>query len=361
MSFKEILAKGFSGIHGEIIIGILIITATYLVAKIAYFILNRYIIRLAKIAGITLVEKIIRRIKIPFYFGILIGGFYFSIRTISIFNPYQTEIKILFGILTIAIIAYLGTKIVRAFGDWYAVKVAPKTKTDFDEKYLPFFIRVINIVIYGLAIIIILGQLGIQIGPLVASVGIAGIAVALALQETLSNLFAGAYIIADRPISPGDYVEIEGGLKGYVHEIGWRTTKIRTLPNNFIIIPNSKLTQSIITNYYAPETGTRVVIPVGVSYESDLDEVEKVTIEVAKKVMKETPGGDEKFEPFIRYNKFDDFSINFSVILQVEEIVSKYLVTHNFIKELTKRYRQEGIEIPFPIRTIYLEKEKTNL
>jgi len=140
-------------------------------------------------------------------------------------------------------------------------------------------------------------------------------------------------------------------------DITWRNTVIRQLPNNLIIIPNRKLSEAIVTNFNMPEKELAVLIQVGVSYDSDLEKVEKVTIEVAKEVMKEVQGGVPKFEPFIRYHTFDDFSINFTVILRAKEFVDQYLIKHEFVKRLKKRYDEEGIVIPFPIRTVYLKNE----
>jgi len=122
-----------------------------------------------------------------------------------------------------------------------------------------------------------------------------------------------------------------------------------------VIVPNAKLVNSQITNFYLPEPEMAVLVQVGVSYQSDLEKVERVTIEVAKQVLQEVEGGVEEFDPFIRYHTFSDFSINFIVVLRAKEYVSKYLITHEFIKRLHRRYQQEGIEIPFPIRTLYIK------
>ena len=130
------------------------------------------------------------------------------------------------------------------------------------------------------------------------------------------------------------------------------------LPNNVVLIPNNKLAQSIITNYYQPQPELAVLVQVGVHYDSDLEHVEKVTIEVAKEVMREVPGGVPEFEPFIRYHTFGDFSINFTVILRAKEFVDNYLIKHEFIKRLHKRYQKEGIVIPYPIRALNFDQEK---
>ncbi len=210
----------------------------------------------------------------------------------------------------------------------------------------------IRIVILGLVVLILLDRLNITITPFLASMGIGGLVIALALQDTLANFFAGLHIFADRPISVGNYIKLESGEEGYVSHIGWRNTRIRMLPNNTIIIPNSRVVNSQIINYYRPQKEMAARVQVGVSYDSDLDHVERVAVEVAREVLQDTPGGVKEFEPFIRYHTFDDFSINFTVILRVQEYVDRYLVTHEFVKRLHKRFNQEGIEIPFPIRTL---------
>jgi len=144
-----------------------------------------------------------------------------------------------------------------------------------------------------------------------------------------------------------------------VTDINWRTMRIKMLPNNVILVPNAKLTQAIITNYYLPDKEMAVLINLGVHYDSDLKKVEKVTCEVAKKVMREVTGGVPEFDPFIRYSTFGDFSIGFTVIMRAKEFVDQYLIKHEFVKRLheRERYTKEKIIIPYPIRTINYEQE----
>ena len=213
-------------------------------------------------------------------------------------------------------------------------------------------------IILALVFLIVLDRLKITITPFLASLGIGGLVVALALQDTLSNFFSGVYIFFDKPIRIGDYIMLDSGQEGYVTQIGWRNTRIRMLPNNIVIVPNAKLVSSQITNFYLPEPEMAVLVQVGVSYQSDLERVERVTVEVAKEVLQGVEGAVKEFEPFIRYHTFADFSINFTVILRAREYANKYLITHEFIKRLHKRYQQEAIEIPFPIRTVHMQFPK---
>ncbi|MBF0384719.1 MAG: mechanosensitive ion channel family protein [Candidatus Omnitrophica bacterium] len=209
-----------------------------------------------------------------------------------------------------------------------------------------------TIIIFGIGFLIVLNSLGISITPILATLGVGGLAVALALQDTLSNLFSGFHVIVAKQVRVGDYIKLESGEEGYVADINWRTTKIMMLPNNIVLVPNAKLAGAIITNYYLPEKEMAVLINVGVHYDSDLKKVEQVTCEVAKEIMKKVTGGVPEFEPFIRYHTFADFSINFTVILRAKKYVDQYLIKHEFVKQLHERYKKEGIVIPYPIRTI---------
>ncbi|MFH2120809.1 MAG: mechanosensitive ion channel family protein [Pseudomonadota bacterium] len=219
------------------------------------------------------------------------------------------------------------------------------------------FTHLTQVLVYLIGVLVLLQSLGISIAPILTALGVGGLAVALALQDTLSNLFAGIHMIASQKIRPGDYVKLESGEEGYVADITWRYTTIRMLANNMIIIPNAKLASAVATNFSLPEPEMAVIVDVGVGYGSDLNKVESVTIDVARTVMKEIEGGIPEFDPFIRYNKFDDSSINFVVILRAREFANQHLIRHEFIKRLQKRYQKEGIEIPFPIRTIRMAEQ----
>ncbi len=211
---------------------------------------------------------------------------------------------------------------------------------------------IIRSIVMGLGLLILLDNFGISITPILASLGIGSLAVALALQPTLENFFSGVQVIIDKPIAVGQFIKLESGEKGYVTKIGWRSTWVRQLPNNTVVIPNKAIVSSRVLNYYYPEKEIAVLVQVGVDYRSDLEQVERVTIEVAEEVMKTVQGGVPGFKPFIRYHTFSDFSINFTVILRAQEFVDNYLVKHEFIKRLHKRYNDEGIIIPFPISTL---------
>ncbi len=210
----------------------------------------------------------------------------------------------------------------------------------------------LRLLILVVGLLLMLQALHISITPIVASLGIGSLAVALALQGPLSNLFAGLFVLADRTVRVGDYVKLDTGEEGYVTHIGWRHTRIRTIANIAIIVPNSRLNTSVIQNLNLPQAEVTVYFPVGISYASDLRRVEEVTLEVARQVQQEVPGAVRGFEPFVRFHTFDSSSVNFNVALRVTDFAATYVIKHEFIKALHERYRQVGIVIPFPIRTL---------
>ena len=212
-------------------------------------------------------------------------------------------------------------------------------------------------VIIGLGALVFVDSVGIPITPLLASLGIGTLAVALALQDTLANLFAGIYMIAEKPVEAGHFIRLEGGEQGYVTKVGWRSTHLRMLTDTVVVVPNAKLAGSVITNFSLPKDELTVTVDVGVDYESDLQQVEQVTLEVALEVIAHTQGAIPSFEPRMRYQTFADSSINFTVWLGARDFVSGIAIRHEFIKRLHKRYQSAGISMPFPTRTLELRTD----
>ncbi|MGW2935256.1 mechanosensitive ion channel family protein [Streptomyces sp. NPDC055722] len=218
------------------------------------------------------------------------------------------------------------------------------------------FVNITRVVVLAMGFLVMLQTLGISIAPLLTALGVGGLAVALALQDTLANLFAGIHILASKTVQPGDYIRLSSGEEGYVVDINWRQTTVRQLSNNLVVIPNGELAKTNMINYTRPEQQLTVLVQVGVGYDSDLEHVEKVTTEVVAEVMTEITGAVPDHEPAIRFHTFGDSRIGFTVILGVGEFSDQYRIKHEFIKRLHKRYRAEGIRIPAPARTVALQQ-----
>jgi small-conductance mechanosensitive channel len=205
--------------------------------------------------------------------------------------------------------------------------------------------------------LVLLGAVGIEITPILTALGVGGLAVALALQDTLSNLFAGMHLLADSPIRVGDYVKIADNVEGFVVDVGWRSTRIRMLSNSIVVVPNKKVAESIITNYDLPESRLSLLVNVSVSYASDPDHVERVLVDEAVQAAREVPGLLAEPAPFVRFIPgFGDSSLDFTLICQVATFVDQYLAQHELRKRILRRFRTEGIEIPFPTRTVELRQ-----
>jgi small-conductance mechanosensitive channel len=216
------------------------------------------------------------------------------------------------------------------------------------------FVNITRVAILAIGVMVILQSIGVSVAPLLTALGVGGLAVALALKEPLSNLFAGIQVLASKQIRTGDFIKIANGESGYVVDINWRNTTIRQLTGNVVVVPNAKLAETMLTNYHQPMEDLSVLVQVGVSYDSDLEHVERVTVEVGREVMATVEGGVPDHEPLVRFHTFADSSIDFSVILRGDEYSAQYLITHEFIKRLHRRYRAEGIQIPYPMRTLVL-------
>lgn len=262
-------------------------------------------------------------------------------------------------------LATVGISLATAFVLIYAsVKIYHGLLLEYGKRYKPIIPSLGILNLLGKALLIIIGllitldSLNISISPLLATLGIGGLAVALAFKDTLANFFAGLYILADVPIRVGDYIKLEGGPEGYVAEIGWRSTRIRTLPNNIVVIPNAKVSESIITNYFLPERRMALQLNIAVSYGSNSRRVEEILVDEAKRAAGEIDGLLAEPAPFVRLIPgFGDSSLNFTLICQVREFVDQYYVQHELRHRILERFGREGIEIPFPQRTIHLRKE----
>ncbi len=306
---------------------------------------------LAKKTSTEVDDIIISALRRPLPLLVLATGGIILVRILPLSQAWDNSVAIAVKIIVILAGFLFVDGLINA-----SLKRAPG-KISISEGSMGILQTAVRGVVILIAALVLLSTLGISITPLIASLGVGSLAVALALQSPLANFFAGMQLLADKSIDVGQYIRLETGEEGYVTKIGWRTTTIRALPNNLIVIPNSKITSSIITNYDLPEKEVSVIVQVGVHYDSDLDHVEKVVCEVAKEVLQTVPGGKKDFEPFIRYHTFGDSSIQFNVILRAEEFLGSYLIRHEFIKRLHKRFKQEGIVIPFPIRTLDIKKE----
>lgn len=307
----------------------------------------------------TLDDEILKRLKTPLFVFFFLTAV--EISTLSFYPETQIfdkPVNEIYIILIFIIIAFAINRIIDALLIWYGREIAVQRKKREDREAFPFVRNLVKIIIYLAFLIIVLERLGIAVAPLLAGLGIAGLAVALALQDTLSNFFAGLHILADKPVREGDLVRLENGLEGNIENIGWRSTKILKGDNTHVIIPNAKLAQSIITNLSTPNEKTAVTYEVGVDYKEDVDTIEKIIFDVLKKVQKDNPDIVKDSEPWVRFDKFGDYALIFKYGYMVTNYNGQFAALKAVNRELFYAFKKNKINIPFPVRTIYSEKKK---
>jgi len=288
-------------------------------------------------------DIIFSAIKSPFILLSVMMGIYLALEFSDLSKKLVDKTEKGLSILAIVAIAMASANILSGYIRTRAAKIDSRLPvTSLTE-------NIIRITFFSVAALIILNQLGISIVPILTTLGVGGLAVALALQNTLSNFFAGFNIIVAKQLKVGDFIKLDSTDSGYIEDIGWRSTKVGTLKGNSVIIPNAKLAEMIVTNYNLPENDLAVIVQLGVHYNSNLEQVEKIARETAAEVMKETPGGVPDFEPSVRYHTFAASSINFSVIMRARTFADQYMIAHEFIKKIHRRFAEEKIVIPFPI------------
>lgn len=328
---------------------IFFLVATFIVAHFITFVFTKVLFRLAAKTENELDDMLVKTAQRPVYWGVVLCGFYLALTSLKILSYYHAIVKIVTQIGFILILVIVTIKFSTILFEW-----TTKSKK-IKKKQIGFILtvrKITNALVYFLGLIFILQAVGISISPLVASLGIGGLAVGLALQPTLSNYFSGLYLSADGFVQPGDYIEIDTGLKGYVVAVEWRNTTIRLWNNNLVKIPNSKIADSNITNYNEPENKSSFIVYCGVGYSNDLEKVEKLTLEVAKKTQSKKKHGVPDYEPAFRYYKFGDSNINFKVILQADKYVNHHLMKHEFIRDLKVAFDKSNITIAFPTSTL---------
>jgi len=212
-----------------------------------------------------------------------------------------------------------------------------------------------QIAVMILGVLVLLDHFHVSITPMLTALGVGGLAVALALQDTLSNLFGGFYVAVAGQVRLGDYIKLNTGEEGYVTDIGWRSTTIRSLGNSMIIVPNAKLAQAIVTNYHLPEKRIWAMVEVRVSYDCDPDHIERVLLDIAAHGTREIPGMLADPAPSVTFDPgFGDSALGLTLNYQVAEFASQFSVRQELRKRIFRRFREEGIRIPFPARAVYM-------
>ena len=327
---------------------LLIILIYALLAKIADLFIDRVLKKLTARTAITFDDALIELAHRPICWTILLLGLQHALVLQTLAPPWKT---ILPAIIESAILLLWFAALFR-FIHWFVEESAQRMveRGKIGSDLFLLLKNVLRVVAVVAGLLWLLSIWNVNLTPLFASAGIAGIAVALAAKDTLANFFGGVSIFADRSFKVGDFIILDSGERGEVVEIGIRSTRIKTLDDVLITIPNSILATTKITNESAPTPRYRIRIPVGVAYGSDVDEVEATLMAVAlaeEQVVRE-PG------PLVRFRAFGESSLDFVLLVWVDDPSLNVGVTHKLLKAIYKTFNAKGITIPFPQRDVHL-------
>ena len=337
----------------------------FLIASgVANVVMRVFLGRLARRTPGTLDEELLNVVRGPVVLFIVLSGLFLALLILTnlespryaLIAGFDDQIRRAWLVVVIAEVAYLLYHLLDATMTWYIQSVAQTTETQLDDRLLPPLKRIMPLLVYSLGFLMALSVLNIPISPILAGLGIGGLAVALAVQPTLANFFAGTYVVTEGELNVGDYIELQGGPSGYVVEVGWRSTKIRSMYNNLVIIPNSQMANSIVTNYYSPEPSMNVLVYCGVSYDSDLEVVESVVREASQELVNESEYAVDG-EPWFGFDEFGDSNISFWVFVQAKDRLGSFYLTSDLVKVIHSRLTAEGIEINYPVRKLVFPSE----
>ena len=325
-------------------------------AVVFHKLLFRLVLRLTQWTPSDLDSRMVRATRWPITLGIIVLGVYLAIIIpLDLSAGQRDTADTIAGLLGIFLGILVVTASVSNGLDWYLENLT-RTQHVVDLRMFPLLRRFTVSLIYGLGALLILDLLDINISPLIAGLGLGGLAIALAIQPTLANLFAGTYVMTEGVVAPGDFIELQGGVTGYVVEVGWRSTRIRTWRNNLVVVPNGKFAETIITNYQRPVPAVNVYLSCGVSYDSDLYEVERVCREVMDEVLETEPSAVKEYGGWFGFDNFGDSNVNFWLFLQARDRLGSFTVQSILIQKLHQRLRENGMVINYPMRSLQLPK-----
>ena len=331
---------------------VVIVLIALLVAFLFHKLLLPVALRITHKTPTDLDSQIIQAFNWPITVGLVFLGLYLGLTIPLDLTVAQRGLvdQIARAIGTIIGIA-LAVGLVSRILDWYLAGMA--TRANFiDDRFHPLLRRVAVAIVYALGFLIVLDVLNINISPLIAGLGLGGLAVALAIQPTLANLFAGTYVMTEGVISAGDYIELEGGIAGYVVEVSWRSTRIRTWGNNLVVIPNARLANTVFTNYQEPTPAVNVYLTCGVSYDSDLVQVEAISREVMEDLLDKDPNGVRDYGGWFGFESFGDSNVTFWLFVQARDRLASFELQSALIRDVQQRFAEEGIVINYPVRTL---------
>jgi MscS family membrane protein len=296
-------------------------------------------------------DLIVKIIETPINFFIILFSIYYAKTLLVLPQGLNAVFEKGYSIIMLIMIAFVGIKIIDLILYKILTKIALKTESEFDDHLVPIIRQAVGIVLFVIAILMIIDNFGFDITSIIAGLGIGGLAFALAAKDMLANLFGGVSVFLDKPFKPGEFIKTNGA-EGTVVEIGLRTTRLKTLDNRIITIPNSKIADSMIENVTS-EDARKIVLNLGLTYDTSVKKI-KQAVEIVKKIVKDNKS--TKDESLISFNKFGDFSLNLLVIYWIKDKSNILQAQHEINLDIKKQFEKAKIDFAFPTQTIIVNK-----
>jgi MscS family membrane protein len=336
----------------EILGALLILALFWLLAHLVVMMLNKWGRRLTAFTSTDLDDRVLQRV-IPYVSRLfLVLGVYLAIRSLPL---HEKLILIASGVIYVILVVIVCNLIYHLVGEllkWYAAGQEDTAGAAMSRQMMPVAEKIVSLFLMGAALIVVLKHFSYDIFSLVTALGIGSLAIGMAAKDTLAHMISGFTIMLDRPFRIGDRIQLVGGQIGDVTDIGLRSTKIKTMDNQLLIVPNSDLCNTMLTNQAFPNSRAKGRINIGVAYGSDVDLVKRLLVATAGEI--EDVLTDPPPEAF--FANFGDSALNMALFFWVEEYGTLFAVTDKINSLILKRFDEHSIEIPFPTRTVKMEK-----
>ena len=328
-----------------------ILLGSYLAARLVGYAFARVLVRTTARTRSTVDDRVVAALGRPITYALVLAGAWAAVHHLPL-RP--RLVGWLDGVLFVLGVLLAALALIRAWGllmGWYVTESRHATRDNLAREFGPLFAKLGVIFIVTVAVIAMLTHFGVNVASLVVSLGVGSLAIGLAAQDTLSNMFAGFTLMADRPFRVGDRIRLASGESGDVQEIGMRATLIQTLDDTILVVPNSLLVKERVVNLSRPSRTVTTRVEVGVAYGSDLPLVRRVLGEAALS----SEHSDRERAPVVLVTRFADFFVNVMLIFWVRDYAQQGLAVSQVHEEIDRRFRESGIDIPFPVRRLIME------
>jgi small-conductance mechanosensitive channel len=335
---------------------LLIVALFWGLSLVARYILNHWGPKFTSFTKTDLDDRILRKITPPVSLLVLFAGLYLAVASLPLPARVRTVATGAVFIANVFILTNIGYRALHELLEWYAGRMAEKDRGGLDRQLLPLAEKVGTLLLIITALMITLQHFRYDILSFVTALGIGSLAIGMAAKDTLAHVISGFTLMLDRPFRIGDRIQLSGGQLGDVAAIGLRSTKIRTLDNMLLIIPNSDLCNTMVVNQAFPDNRVRGRTTVGVAYGSDVEQVKQLLIDTALEI------GDVLREPLPEayFVSFGDHALNMSLFFWVDDYGKLFAVTDRVNSQIIRRFREQSVNIPFPIRTVIMTKDESD-